>query len=406
VTPIEHPDVVIVGGGLLGSALGLELASDGVDVVILERDQVNQHASGRNAGSLHFQLEYRMIEGGLEAARCAAEAIPLHLEAARLWRQLSARLGADLGVSQHGGMMLASTANDARLLEAKAELESAQGLDVTVLDRAQTHALAPFLADSIIAATYCPDEGKANARTAAPALCREAVRQGATVRTRAEVVSIERDAGRWRVSVATADGPIVVHAEAIILAAGVWCSELADMIGCSVPVEPVAMTMSVTARTPPFLPYLIQHAGVRLSLKQSAEGNVLIGGGWPARLVRRHDGTPDLRSGGELLPASLAGNAAAAVGAVPALADLPVIRTWVGTTTLAPDHLPVVGPLPGAPGAFVATGGSVFTLGPAFAVLLSELVQGRTPRLDLAPYAVDRFTRVDDTKAKGVRHAG
>lgn len=395
-------DVAVVGGGLLGAALARELASDGVGVLLLERDQINQHASGRNAGSLHFQLEYRMIERGPEAARRAAEAIPLHLESARLWQELGAEIGPALGVAQRGGLMLATDAAGARRLEAKAELERSWGLDVSVLDSGEVHRRAPYLADSVVAASYCPEEGKANARTAAPALCRAAVALGADVLTRVGVTGLERQGNRWRIRAEQDSVPVMFEADVVILAAGVWCHELAAMMGSAVPVEPVALTMSVTTRTEPFTPYLIQHAGARLSLKQSAEGNVLIGGGWPARLASRPDGSVDLRGRGRIVSTSLAGNSAAAVRAVPALADLPVLRTWVGSTTLAPDQLPVVGALPGAPGAFVATGGSVFTLGPAFALLLSELVQGRPPSLDLRPYRVDRFAR-DET---AVRDAG
>ncbi len=55
-------DVIVVGGGLLGCATAWMLSREGVRVLLVERDQINQHASGQNAGSLHFQLEYRMIE--------------------------------------------------------------------------------------------------------------------------------------------------------------------------------------------------------------------------------------------------------------------------------------------------------------------------------------------------------
>ncbi|KAA1380707.1 NAD(P)/FAD-dependent oxidoreductase [Aeromicrobium fastidiosum] len=398
-------DVVVIGGGLLGGSLALGLARDDVDVLLLERDQINQHASGRNAGSLHFQLEYRMIERGIEAARRAAEAIPLHLEAARLWQELSASIGPSLGVSQHGGLMLATAVEDVRRLEAKAELEQSWGLDVKVLDSAQAHDLAPYLSDSVLAASFCPTEGKANARTSAPALCRAAVQAGATVLSRAGVTSIERHGSRWRVVAEHEGDAVVVETDAVVLAAGVWCSELAEMMGSYVPVEPVALTMSVTARTAPLTPYLIQHAGARLSLKQSVEGNVLIGGGWPAQVTTLPNGSIDLRGRGQLLADSVAGNAAAAMNAVPAVADLPVLRTWVGTTTLAPDQLPVVGPLPGAPGGFVATGGSAFTLGPVFAELLGELVQGRAPRLDLRSYAADRFSGTAGTTERAAQHA-
>src|SRR5690606_33922352 len=118
---------------------------------------------------------------------------------------------------------------------------------------------------------------------------------------------------------------------------------------------------TTTLRVPRFIPHLVQHAGARLSLKQALDGNVLIGGGWPARLMRTPDGRPDFTARPELLRESLAGNADAAIRSVPAIQGIPVLRSWVGTTTVTPDQLPLVGSVPGAPGIFVATGGSAFT---------------------------------------------
>lgn len=170
-------DVVIVGGGLLGCAVAWMLAREGADVLLVERDQVNQHASGQNAGSLHFQLEYRMIEKGIEAAKQAAEAMPLHLEAARLWAGLAEEVGEPLGVVQRGGLMLAENAAQASLLETKAEIERSWGLDVDVLDGNEVRTIAPYLSESVVAASYCPIEGKADTRTAGPTMARAAIRQ-------------------------------------------------------------------------------------------------------------------------------------------------------------------------------------------------------------------------------------
>ncbi|MGV8912058.1 MAG: NAD(P)/FAD-dependent oxidoreductase [Rhodoglobus sp.] len=392
----ERCDVVVVGGGLLGCVLAWMLAREGADVVLLERDQINQHASGQNAGSLHFQLEYRMVEAGLESARRAAEAMPLHLDSARLWAELGDELGESLGVIQNGGLMLAENSEQAKLLEAKSEIERSWGLDVQMLSGNEVRAIAPYLSETVVAAAYCPIEGKADTRTAAPALARGAMRLGAKVRTRTAVTGMSRKAGGWSVATEsrTADGRSDtgrIQTDAVVIAGGVWTSELGDMVGAHLPTIAVALTMTVTAKVAKFIPHLVQHAGAKLSLKQSGDGNVLIGGGWPARLLNRPDGKPDLRSRPELLRQSVAGNARAASRVVPAVGAIPALRTWVGTTTLTPDQLPLVGAVPNAPGMFVATGGSAFTLGPSFARVLTELVLGRPASIDLAPYAPSRY---------------
>lgn len=368
-------DVLVVGGGLLGCTTAFTLAKEGADVVLLERDQINQHASGQNAGSLHFLLEYRMVEDGLDAARKAAEAMPLHLDASARWDALAAEVGPGLGLARDGGLMLADDAATAQLLEAKSEIERGHGLDVRVLDGDEAREIAPYLSDDVVAAAFCPTEGKANARTA--------------------VTGLRRDGADWVASVRSQEQPSgtteEIRASAVVLAAGVWTRELGLMVGVDLPVTVLGLMMSVTERTGQFMPHLVQHAGTRLSLKQTTEGNVLVGGGWPARLVRDEFGAPRGDARPQLVPESLEGNARAAIDAVPRLATLRTVRTWVGATTVGPEQLPLVGPVPGAPGVFVATGGSAFTLGPSFARALADLTQGLRPAVDLSPYKPARW---------------
>ncbi|WP_339696233.1 FAD-dependent oxidoreductase [Celeribacter baekdonensis] len=386
-------DTIVIGGGLLGCATAWMIAREGGRVLLVERDQINQHASGSNAGSLHFQLEYRMIERGIEAARTAAEAMPLHLDAARLWSDLPGLCGQEIEVKQTGGLMIAEDAHQVELLEKKTEIERSWGLDNQMIDRAEIDRLAPYLSDCVAAAAYCPTEGKADARTAGPALARAALQAGAEIETRTEVTGLSRQAGRWHVAVTSAAGATTVSAESVVIAAGVWTTRIGQMMGAHLPTIPLALMMTVTQRVPKLIPHLVQHAGGRLSLKQALDGNILIGGGWPARLIRAEDGEPNFGAKPELLASSLSGNADMAIRVLPELSRIPAIRSWVGTTTVTPDQLPLVGPVPGQPGAFVATGGSAFTLGPSFAQVLAALIAGRQPDTALTAFDPARYGR-------------
>ncbi|MDG5241253.1 FAD-dependent oxidoreductase, partial [Staphylococcus aureus] len=359
----SHVDTVIIGGGLLGCATAWMLAQEGGSILLAERDQINQHASGQNAGSLHFQLEYRMMEHGVEAAKKAAEAMPLHLEAAELWQGITDASGEEIEVTQTGGLMLAESAEQARILERKVAIEQGWGLDVRMLDQREVQSVAPYLTENIVAAAFCPVEGKADTRTAGPALARAAIREGASVETRTEVVNIRRDGRRWRLTLRTDAGERDVFSDAVVIAAGVWTTEIGKLIGVDLPTIAVALQMTVSLKVPKFIDHLVQHAGERLSLKQSLDGNVLIGGGWPAKLPHTAGGAPDFSRKPKLLQSSLAGNARVASRVVPQVAEIPMLRSWSGVTTVTPDQLPLVGPVPNAPGVFVATGGSAFTLG-------------------------------------------
>jgi glycine/D-amino acid oxidase-like deaminating enzyme len=380
----------VIGGGLLGCAASYFLARDGARVVLLEKDQLNRQASGQNAGSLHFQLEHRMVEHGDQLADQFALSIPLSLEAERSWGTLEAELEEDLHVHQGGGLMVAETPEDIALLERKHELERKHGLDVRLVDGDEARTIAPYLGREIKAAAFCPGEGHANPRLVGPAFARAATRLGAEIRVGARVGSLRRASGRWLVSTAHE----VVTAELVLIAAGIWSGELAAMADTRVPVLPVALTMMVTAEAPSTMPHLVQHVARRLSMKQTTEGNVLIGGGWPAKLVERA-GIVDLDARPELRADSISQSSWTGTHVVPWVGTLRVIRIWAGIAAVTPDQVPMLGPISNRPGLFIATGGAAFTLGPVYARLLSEQMLGRDPFLSLASYSPLRYAHLN-----------
>ena len=379
-------DVAVIGGGLLGTATAYHLAVRGARVVLLERDQLNAHASGQNAGSLHFQLEFRMVEHGDELAEQFARHLPLVLEAQRTWGRLAHELGADVEASQAGGVMCAETDEQLRVLERKHELERRWGLETQLLDRDEARGIAPYLAESVRFVAFCPGEGHANPRLVGPAYARAAEARGAELRVGANVSGLNRKSSRWRVSLAGGD---TVEADAVVVAAGVWTGHVTALADVRLPMIPVALSMLATEATDALVPHLVQHVGVRLSLKQAHDGNVLIGGGWPSKLRGRLEERPALRLD------ALAGNAEAAVHVVPAVGRLAVLRTWSGVAPVTSDQMPLLGEVRRRPGLFVCAGGPGFTLGPVYARILSELVLDGSSELALPDYSPHRFAHLN-----------
>jgi glycine/D-amino acid oxidase-like deaminating enzyme len=384
---MERFDAVVVGGGLLGAAAAYHLARGGACTLLLEKGELNRQSSGQNAGSLHFQLEYRMVELGDAIAERFAVPMPLFLEAQRTWAALEQELGEPIEVHLAGGLMVAETREQAEVLERKSALECRHGLETHVITSAEALELAPYLSASVLAASWCPSEGHANPRLVGPALAAAAVRHGATVRTRSRVVGLARIGGGWRVAVRDAEP---VQADVVVVAAGLWTGEVTAMADAVLPIVPRALTMMATARTEPAIEHLVQHAGARLSLKQTGDGNVLVGGGWPARL-RQREGVVDVEERPSLRYESVTGSAAVAAKVVPALRGLPVIRVWTGLVGVTPDQVPLLGQLHGRPGLYVATGGAGFTLGPTLGRLLGELILTGRPSLPLDLYDPVRY---------------
>ncbi|WP_206613488.1 NAD(P)/FAD-dependent oxidoreductase [Parahaliea mediterranea] len=389
-----HYDALVIGGGLAGCATACYLAEAGLSVALLERGEINRGASGQNAGSLHFQLEHRLIHHADALADELQHYVALTQVAIDHWRGIEAELESPLELAMHGGLMLAETDEDIGLLERKAAIEQAQGLEVTLLDAAQTQARAPYLSPAVRAALYCPHEGHCNPRLLTPAYARKAKRLGASIVTHCAVTETRRQGNRWRVRGALGSGEVCEWtSDVLVNAAGAWAMDLGRMANLHLPVFPVGLLMNVTERTALFIHHLIQHVGRRLSMKQVDDGNVLIGGGWSARLPQQH---------GQWLPgrpqvdmAALRANLRTALAVAPGIESLRVLRSWTGTTGITPDQLPLIGAVSRAPGYYVAAGGSGFTYGPTYARLLSELITRGEASHSLAPYSPDRFAHMN-----------
>ncbi|MFT3976503.1 MAG: FAD-dependent oxidoreductase [Sphingomonas bacterium] len=372
-------DVLIVGSGLVGSAAAWHLARGGARTLLIDRSYPNAGASGQNAGSLHFQIERRFLEHGERLADEAAAIASVSRLAVEEWRGLEAALGADLHVRQDGGFMVAETAAEVALLERKVAREQAAGLGTVLLDGAEARALAPYLSPAIVAAAFLADEGHADPRSITPAFVRAATAAGTDFRPETSLTALERlPHGGFRATLAGRDGRHdIVRADIVLAAAGAWTPAVGMLANLHLPLFPVALMMNATERSAPFLPHLVQHVGQRLSMKQTHSGNVLIGGGWPARLRRDAQGRFDPGLRPERIEASLTANLRVAVRVVPEVADLNLIRNWTGVTAITSDQLPLLGEVPRLPGFYVAAGGSAFTLGPTFGRIVAGAILGR-----------------------------
>jgi sarcosine oxidase subunit beta len=266
----------------------------------------------------------------------------------------------------------------------RVERERAMGLDIRLVEGEALHRLVPGLSPRIVAGSYCPTDGHADPMRTARAFSLAAERRGARVRFPCAVTGFRRD-GQRIVGVETTDGPMACGT--LVLAAGPWTHELASRGGVALPMlREGYLQMMVTVRRPHVLEQVLGWIGKGISLKQVPAGGFVIGGGWPGRgAVDRYET--------HLLPGSMAKSAATTVGLMPATANVPVVRAWVGAESFCRDEYPVISPVPGHPGLLVAAGfsGHGFALAPAVGRCVAEwLTTGRTPEL-LRPFDIRRF---------------
>ena len=372
--------VAIVGAGIVGIATAWELAREGVDVILVERDQPNAHASGNNAGSLHVQLlAYNFGELATAAGLPAAQTLPLQRESARLWPEVAETLGADLEIVRTGGLMVAETREQMAKLDRKTALEARFGTPVEVIGRDELRALAPHLSERLVGAAYCAEEGKMSPLTAGPAVLEAALAAGARLLRETEVLAIERAGSAFELR--TTRG--TVRAGRVLNAAGGWAPRVAGMLGVSLPIRASPIQLVVTETAPPLLTHLLAYADRHLTMKQMAAGNLVIGGGWPSSLDPATERALVRRE-------SVEGNLWVADRVLPALRSLHVIRTWSAMNVLA-DGAPILGEVPGVPGFFIASTVNGLTLAPVLGRINADLLRtGRTGR-DLAPFTLQRF---------------
>lgn len=377
---VKTADLVIIGGGVTGVSAALYAARAGASVVCLDRGRVNGEASGGNAGSLHLQLLSWDFGGkAVGDGSLQLQTLPLQKESIALWKDLEEELSADFEMAVTGGLMVAESNDQIAFLEAKTEAEARVGIQTEVIDGARVREIAPAISEAIVAAAWCSGEGKINPLAATPPLAQAARSAGAHIEEFAVVSGITREGPGY--AVATSRGQVT--APRVLIAAGGWSTQVAAMLGASLPIRGAPLQMVVTAPGPPIVPCLLAHADRHLTMKQTASGSVIIGGAWPA-ITGPHGYSA-------ILPESLEGNLWVAAHTVPQVASLQVIRSWAAMN-IDIDGAPVIGPLPGHAGITVAASANGYTLGPLLGREAAAAALSGRLRQDIEAFSMARFT--------------
>jgi sarcosine oxidase subunit beta len=360
-------EVLVIGGGVIGSSIAYHAARQGRKVLVVERAEVvasEPAASWASAGGVRRQ------------GRHPAEA-KLAVEAIERWRTLEEELAADMQYRRGGNLLLAETEAEAEQLVTFVREQQEYGFtDVRLVDRQDIAALVPGLHDGVAAGSYSPSDGQADPVLTTRAFAAAAQRYGATYWNGTAVLAL-LTRGERVIGARTERGE--VEAEQVVLAAGAWSNDVAQSVGLRLPVRTVAlqMVLSTPAERQALQP-VVSAVSRALSLKQLNDGSFLLGGGWPG------DVAADGRSY-RLRQESIEGNWKTACEVLPAVGQQAIARAWCGLEAESIDDLPFIGPIDGLDGLTVAVGfsGHGFALAPAVGrVVAEQLAGGAAPELE------------------------
>jgi len=365
-------DVVVIGGGAIGTSIAFHLAEAGVtDVVLLERDDLGQGSTCKAAGGVRAQFSDRIN-------------IQLGARSLEAFGRFGERPGQEIDLERVGYLFLLSSQEDVESFECDVALQNELGVTSRMIDVAAAAARCPLIeTDGLLAAAFSPDDGHCTPESVVLGYASAARRLGVTVLTGVLVTGIETVGGAAR-TVRTGRGPIT--AGTVICAAGAWSRALGEMVDTDLPVTPVRRQILFTEPMPdlpPVVPFTIDFA---TSFYFHREGRGLLLG------MSDPEQEPgfDLSYSDRWLPRL--GRAIEA--RAPRLLDVGLGNGWAGLYEVTPDHNAVIGRSSTTPNFLYAAGfsGHGFLQAPAVGEVVRDLYLDRTPFVDVTPLRADRFT--------------
>lgn len=369
----EQQDVIIIGGGIMGCATAYRLAKRGVDVLVLEKKEIGNGGSCRNAGGVR------------QSARDPKE-LPLAMYAVKnIWPTLGEELGVNVEYHQGGNLRLGLTESDIKVLENHTAKSTKLGLDVKMISGDEAREICPYMSKDVIAASWCATDGHANPLTTTLGFYKKALELGVTFITGVHVNEIVKVKGRAR-KVITDDG--VYEADNILLCAGYESRRIANTVGIDAPVERQFNEVLVTEAQPKMFDVMIGVAGGEFYGHQSEHGSFVLGGN--SGLQAFTSNNDNFVTNSLTAPSISRG----IIKYFPVLKNCKVVRTWSGWYDQCIDVLPVIDNVKEVPGLTLGFGfsGHGFGISPAVSIALSELIlDGESKTIDISQLKYDRF---------------
>ena len=380
---LKNADVVIAGGGVIGSAIAYFLALNGVEVVLLEKEGIGSGSSGACDGAVLMQSKKPGIH------------LKMAMESHKLLEELQDQLPVPFELEKNGGLIVIETEDERKLMEQHVKTQREAGLDVELIDGQQLRTLSPHLSPHLLGGTYLSSESKINPMSLTLGFIRGAMQLGADIITGTRVLDIKTN-GDQIVSVQTDNGEIETHT--LVNAAGANAPGIGHMLNIDIPIRPKRGQLLVTEARPGLLKPCLLTASYIAAKHNSPSKNKNSGG---LSIDQTHNGNLLLGSTRELVgydkrntADGLKQIASRAVRILPDLKEMMLIRAFAGLRPYTPDGLPILGKVEKMKGFIMAAGheGDGIALSAITGKLISELIINGEPTVSLENFNLNRFS--------------
>jgi len=359
-------DIVVLGGGVIGSAIAYNLARTGYDTLLIEKREIASGASGGNLGQISLFDRWEDWH------------LPLALESLEMYKFFARDFRIDY--QETGGIIALTSGEQVDFAEKLIKSFAASGIKPRILEGKEINTVEPFLdSGSVYGVVYCPREGRVDPLAMTLMFLELGQRYGLKVLTFTEVKGF-KFTGLTIKRVLTDKGEIDTNL--VINAAGAWAGEIAKLAGVTIPLKYHHGTAMVSQPVPRviFGPVvgggfltreILQTSSLRIGLAavQTGHGSVIIGQATEEKELNNKE-------------VSLTGwqkTAQKFIRYFPMLKNLEIIRVWTAVTPYSPDGFPVCGFSSKVPNLFTVAGfKGAFTTAPALGAKVTELIQGRT----------------------------
>lgn len=362
-------DVIIVGGGIVGSSAALKLRALGLSVCLIDGSAPGSRSSGINYGGVRRQ------------GRTIAQ-MPLTQRAHAIWGRMKEVIGIDGEYVRSGHLKLARSEADMESLTRYRDMTAEFGLGLELLGTAQIRQRYPWLGPRAVGGSLCPEDGHANPRLISPGFALAARRAGAVILENTTAQTFVHDGRQFQVTTSRHATPLV--SRYLVNCAGAWANKICEAFGEPVPMGNTHPLMVVTEPVSMFMNVSLGVEGGGVYVRQVSRGNCVLGGsqGYPLDPFRA-------RAGGDGIALVMTQT----LELLPELRHAQVIRTWSGTEGKLPDREPVISLSSTTPGLVHGFGfaGAGFQIGPAVGEVLAELVADGHSSTPVEAFSIKRF---------------